>query len=46
MMRWTILALVVAFSLIIDQLKYAGYYRHEVVSAIEKGTARIGVWFR
>ena len=43
-MRWTILALAVVFSLIIDQLKYSGYYRHEVASAIEIGVARISVW--
>jgi hypothetical protein len=45
-MRWTILALVVVLSLIIDQLKYSSYYRHEVASAIDKGTARNSVWFR
>jgi hypothetical protein len=45
-MRWTILALVVVFSLIVDQLRFSGYYRHEVTSTIEKGIAGIAVWFR
>ena len=45
-MRATILALVVVFSLIVDQLRYSGYYRHEVTSAVKKGIARIAIWFR
>ncbi len=45
-MRWTILALVVVVSLIVDQLRFSGYYRHEVINTIDKGAARIAVWFR
>jgi hypothetical protein len=45
-MRWTILAVIVAISLIIDRLNYSGNYRHGVISAIEKGAARITAWFR
>jgi hypothetical protein len=45
-MRWTILAVVVAIFLILDQLKYSGYYGREVTSAIEKGAGRIRVLFR
>jgi hypothetical protein len=45
-MRWTILAGVVAIFLILDQLKYSGYYGREVTSAIENGTRRIGAMLR
>jgi hypothetical protein len=45
-MRWTILAGVVAIFLILDQLKYSGYYGREVTSAIENGARRIGAMLR
>jgi hypothetical protein len=45
-MRLTILAFVVVTSLIIDQVRFYGYYRRETVNTVEKGVARIAIWFR
>jgi hypothetical protein len=45
-MRLTILAFVVVTGLIIDQVRFYGYYRRETVNTVEKGVARIAIWFR
>jgi hypothetical protein len=31
-MRWMMLVLVVTVALIVDQLRFSGYYRHEVIA--------------
>lgn len=41
-----ILALIVTLALIVDQLRFSGYYRHEVVNVIDKGAGRIAKVFR
>jgi hypothetical protein len=44
-MRWAIIAVVLAVALIMDQLRFSGYYRQQVVGAVENGVQRIGRLF-
>jgi hypothetical protein len=39
-MRLMVTAFVVAIALIVDQLRFAGYYRRSVIDIIDRGTAR------
>lgn len=40
-MRLMVVALVVAIGLIVDQLRFSGYYRHTAVGVIERTVRQI-----
>lgn len=45
-MRLMFIAFAVAIFLIVDQLRFSGYYRQNLFAMVDKGAARIGHMLR